>query len=104
MDAVLAAHERWNRRLPTAQLNRWLGEAVERHTPPLVHGRRLKIRYATQVKARPPTFALFVTNIEALPESYERYLIGSMREVFDLEGVPIRFLLRKGKNPYAKED
>ncbi|MBM3533023.1 MAG: ribosome biogenesis GTPase Der [Alphaproteobacteria bacterium] len=104
MDAVLAAHERWNRRLPTSQLNRWLGEAVERHTPPLVQGRRLKIRYATQVKARPPTFALWVTNIDALPESYERYLAGSLREVFDLGGVPIRFLLRKGKNPYARED
>jgi GTP-binding protein len=103
MDAVLAAHERWNRRLPTSRLNRWLGEAVERHTPPLVQGRRLKIRYATQVKARPPTFALWVTNIDALPESYERYLAGSLREVFDLSGVPIRFLLRKGKNPYAKE-
>jgi GTPase len=103
MDAVLAARERWNRRLPTAQVNRWLAEAVERHTPPLVEGRRLKIRYGTQVKARPPTFALWVSNIEALPESYERYLAGSLREVFDLGGVPIRFLLRKGKNPYAKE-
>ena len=103
MAAVLAAHARWNRRLPTSQFNRWLGEAVERHTPPLIQGRRLKIRYGTQVKARPPTFALWVNNIEALPESYERYLAGSLREVFDLEGVPIRFLLRKGKNPYAKE-
>ena len=104
MDAVLAAHERWNRRLPTSQLNRWLGEAIERHTPPLTQGRRIKIRYATQVKARPPTFALWVNSIEALPESYERYLIAGLREVFDLGGVPIRFLLRKGKNPYAKDD
>ncbi len=104
MDAVLAAHERWNRRLPTSQLNRWLGEAIERHTPPLTQGRRIKIRYATQVKARPPTFALWVNSIEALPESYERYLITGLREVFDLGGVPIRFLLRKGKNPYAKDD
>jgi GTP-binding protein len=104
MEAVEGARERWNRRVPTAQLNRWLEEAVSRHTPPLVEGRRLKIRYATQVKARPPTFALWVSNIEALPESYERYLVGSLREVFDLGGVPIRFLLRKGRNPYAKED
>jgi GTP-binding protein len=102
--AVLAARERWNRRIPTAPLNRWLEEAVARHTPPLVEGRRLKIRYATQVKARPPTFALWVSNIEALPESYERYLAGSLREIFDLGGVPIRFLLRKGRNPYAKEE
>jgi len=104
MDAVLDARARWNRRIPTSQLNRWLNEAVERHTPPLVQGRRVKIRYATQVKARPPTFALWVNNIAALPESYERYLAGSLREIFDLEGVPIRFLLRKGKNPYADKE
>ena len=104
MDAVLDARARWNRRIPTSQLNRWLNEAVERHTPPLVQGRRVKIRYATQVKARPPTFALWVNNIQALPESYERYLAGSLREIFDLEGVPIRFLLRKGKNPYADKE
>ena len=104
MDAVLVARARWNRRLPTSQFNRWLAEAVERHTPPLIQGRRLKIRYGTQVKARPPTFALWVNNIEALPESYERYLAGSLREVFELEGVPIRFLLRKGKNPYADKE
>lgn len=104
MDAVLDARERWNRRLSTSQFNRWLVEAVQRHTPPLIQGRRLKIRYGTQVKARPPTFALWVNNIEALPESYERYLAGSLREVFDLGGVPIRFLLRKGKNPYADKE
>jgi GTP-binding protein len=104
MDAVLVARARWNRRLSTSQFNRWLVEAVERHTPPLIQGRRLKIRYGTQVKARPPTFALWVNNIEALPESYERYLAGSLREVFELEGVPIRFLLRKGKNPYADKE
>ena len=104
MDAVLAAHERWNRRLPTAQLNRWLAEAIDRHTPPLVSGRRIKLRYATQVKARPPTFALFVNNIDALPESYERYLASGLRDVFDLGGVPIRFLLRKGRNPYTDKD
>jgi GTP-binding protein len=104
MDAVLAAHKRWNTRLPTSQLNRWLAEAVERHTPPLIEGRRIKIRYGTQVKARPPTIALFVNNIGNLPESYERYLAGSLRKVFDLAGVPIRFLLRKSRNPYADKD
>jgi GTP-binding protein len=102
MSAVFEIHELWNRRLSTAALNRWLEEAVARHTPPLVQGRRLKIRYMTQIKARPPTFALWVNKVDALPESYERYLINLLRQTFGLPGVPIRFVLRKGKNPYAK--
>jgi GTP-binding protein len=103
IEAAFAAHAAWNRRLPTAQLNRWLEEATERHQPPLVSGRRLKLRYMTQVKARPPTFAMWVSKIDELPESYEKYLINSLRQTFDLPGVPIRLLLRKGKNPYARE-
>ncbi|MBI1775373.1 MAG: ribosome biogenesis GTPase Der [Proteobacteria bacterium] len=103
MDAVFAAHASWNRRLPTAQLNRWLYEATERHQPPLVSGRRLKLRYMTQVKSRPPTFALWVSKIDELPESYEKYLIGSLRKTFGMPGVPIRLLLRKGKNPYVDQ-
>ncbi len=103
IDAVVAAHGAWNRRLPTAQLNRWLGEAIDRHQPPLVSGRRLKLRYMTQVKARPPTFALWVSKIDQLPESYEKYLINSLRQTFELPGVPIRLLLRKSKNPYVGE-
>jgi len=101
LDAVLAAYDLWNRRVPTAALNRWLGDALATHPPPLVDGRRLKLRYVTQVKARPPTFALFASRPEKLPESYARYLVNALRERFDLPGVPIRLNLRKGANPYA---
>ena len=101
LDAVLATYDLWNRRVPTAALNRWLGDALATHPPPLVDGRRLKLRYVTQVKARPPTFALFASRPEKLPESYARYLVNALRERFDLPGVPIRLFLRKGANPYA---
>jgi len=101
LDAVLAAYDLWNRRVPTAELNRWLGDALDSHPPPLVEGRRLKLRYITQVKSRPPTFALFASRPESLPESYSRYLVNALRERFGLPGVPIRLYLRKGKNPYA---
>ncbi len=104
MPAVLAVHEIWNRRIPTPTLNRWLGEVQERHPPPLVDGRRLRLRYMTQVNIRPPTFALFSSKPGELPESYRRYLTNLMRETFDLPGVPIRVMLRKGSNPYAKKD
>ena len=101
MPAVLDAYDTWNRRVPTAQLNRWLADAVDHHPPPLAAGRRLKLRYITQVKARPPTFALFVSKPQALPESYRRYLVNGIGAEFGLAGVPIRLLLRAGKNPYA---
>jgi GTP-binding protein len=102
MDAVLAADEVWNKRLPTHALNDWLGTAVDAHPPPAPSGRRIKIRYMTQANARPPTFVAFCSMPKALPESYVRYLVNGLRETFDLPGVPIRFNLRKGKNPYAK--
>jgi GTP-binding protein len=104
LPAVVAAHERWSRRVSTGALNRALAAALERHMPPLAGGRRIKIRYGTQTTARPPTFVLF-TNKPAgeMPESYVRYLIGAFRESFDLAGVPIRVHLRQGKNPYADE-
>lgn len=101
--AVQAADEAWNCRVATAQLNRFLEQALERHPPPAVHGRRVRIRYATQPKARPPTFALFGNQLKALPESYLRYLANGLRAAFPLQGTPIRFLLRTGKNPYADE-
>ncbi len=104
MPAVFAAHEAWNRRLATPALNRWLEAAQARHPPPLVSGRRLKLRYMTQANIRPPTFALFAATPAALPDSYRRYLVNLLREDFDLPGVPIRMMLRKGKNPYAGED
>ena len=102
MDAVLAADEVWNRRLPTHLLNQWLGAAVDAHTPPAVSGRRVKLRYMTQANARPPTFVVFCSQPKALPDSYVRYLVNGLREAFDLPGVPIRLNLRKGANPYAK--
>jgi GTP-binding protein len=103
LPAVLAAHARWDKRVPTAALNRWLGAALEQHPPPLAQGRRVKIRYATQSTARPPTFILFANKpAEALPDSYLRYLASGLRETFDLGGVPIRFHVRHGENPYDR--
>ena len=101
MEAVLEAHEAWNRRVPTPDLNRWLREALERHAPPASKGRRIKIRYMTQVSTRPPTFVAFTSQPKGLPPSYIRYLTKGIRETFNLPGVPIRFVLRKGDNPYA---
>ena len=100
MSAVFAADEVWNRRVSTADLNRWLAGVQERHTPPLVAGRRLRLRYITQVNIRPPTFALFTSKPAELPDSYRRYLVNALRQNFDLPGTPIRIMLRKGKNPY----
>ena len=100
--AVLAAYDIWNRRVPTSQLNRWLEEALARHAPPAACGRRIKIRFMTQPSARPPTFVAFCSQPEELPKSYVRYLSNSLREAFDLPGVPLRLNLRKGDNPYAK--
>jgi len=101
LPAVVEAHERWSRRVPTAALNRWLEQAVAAHPPPMAKGRRVKIRYATQVATRPPTFVLFVSQAGALPDSYLRYLANGLREAFDLAGVPLRLLPRTGDNPYA---
>lgn len=103
MEAVVATHQTWNRRIPTPQLNRWLGDVQERHPPPLVDGRRLRLRYMTQANIRPPTFALFASKPGELPDSYRRYLVNLMRAEFDLPGVPVRMMLRKGKNPYADD-
>jgi len=103
LDGVLETYTVWNRRIPTAQLNRWIEGVLDHHPPPLVEGRRVKIRYVTQVKTRPPTFALFVNKPLDLPESYQRYLTTHLRESFDMPGVPVRLLLRKGKNPYAED-
>ena len=100
--AVLEAYDTWNRRVPTAELNRWLGEALAQHSPPAVSGRRIKIRFMTQASARPPTFVAFCSRPEGLPQSYIRYLSNSLREAFHLPGVPLRFNLRKGENPYVK--
>jgi GTP-binding protein len=100
MTAVGAADQVWNRRVTTADLNRWLAAVQERHPPPLVAGRRLRLRYMTQVNTRPPSFALFASKPGELPDSYRGYLINALRRDFDLPGTPIRMMLRKGKNPY----
>ncbi len=101
MGAVKRVAEIWNRRISTGALNRWLADAVARHTPPAVKGRRIRLRYMTQANARPPTFIVFCSRPDALPESYRRYLVTGLREAFDLPAVPIRIHLRKGRNPYA---
>ena len=102
IDAVLRVHALWNRKLGTGELNRWLHEALEKHAPPMVSGRRIKIRYLTQTKTRPPTFQLFCNlGAKDVPESYMRYLTNDLRREFDLPSVPIRMILRKGSNPYA---
>lgn len=103
MAAIVKTYEHWNRRISTPNLNRWLQEAMMRHSPPAVSGRRLKIRYVTQASTRPPTFVAFCQRAEAVPKSYLKYLINSLRDAFDLPGVPVRFNLRKGDNPFDKK-
>ncbi|NQV22260.1 MAG: ribosome biogenesis GTPase Der [Rhodospirillales bacterium] len=102
MPAVEKAYKRWNLRVSTSDLNRWLAGMVEKHPPPAARGRPLRLRYAAQVKTRPPTFAIFASRPDAVPDSYSRYLQNGLRESFGLEGVPLRIMLRKGKNPYAE--
>ncbi|MDQ0303463.1 ribosome biogenesis GTPase Der [Ancylobacter polymorphus] len=102
--AVQQTHEVWNRRVSTNPLNRWLIETTDQHPPPAVSGRRIKLRYITQPKARPPSFVLFCSRADALPESYVRYLVNNLRTTFDLPGVPIRLTLREKDNPYAEKD
>ncbi|WP_319529080.1 ribosome biogenesis GTPase Der [uncultured Cohaesibacter sp.] len=101
MQSVLDIYEVWNRRVSTSRLNRWLNHATEAHPPPAVGGRRIKIRYATQIKARPPTFVVMCSRPEALPESYTRYLLNDLRDMFNIPAVPVRMLMRRGDNPYA---
>ena len=103
MQAVLDAYAVWNKRVPTAKLNRWLSGVTARHPPPAVSGRRIKLRYATQAKARPPHFAIFGNQLDHLPAAYTRYLTHSLRETFRLPGTPIRLSLRQGKNPYDEK-
>jgi GTP-binding protein len=103
MQSVMKIYEVWNRKVPTAKLNQWLKEATERHPPPLVRGRRLRLKYMTQTKTRPPTFLIFSTVPEKLPDDYLKFLTNDLREAFDLPGVPVRISLRKPDNPYVDE-
>jgi GTPase len=101
MQAVVQAYAVWNKRVSTSALNRWFEQAIAASPPPAVSGRRLKLNYITQTKARPPSFVLFCSRADAIPESYLRYLTNSMREAFDLPGTPIRITLREKANPFA---
>jgi len=101
MAAVMESYAVWNRRAPTAALNRFLAKVVEAHPPPAVRGRRIRLDYMTQPKSRPPTFVLFSSRASSLPETYRRYLINGLREAFTLPGTPIRLTLRAKANPYA---
>lgn len=101
LPAVRRAYAIWNKRVPTGALNRWFEEAITRHNPPMVEGRRLKIRYITQIKGRPPTFVLFGTRTSKIPMDYQRYLVNGLRATFDMPGTPIRLQFRDSKNPYA---
>ncbi len=104
MPAVFTAHRNWSTKVKTRDLNDWLAMAVQRHPPPAVNGKRIKPKYMAQTKARPPTFVLFASRADQLPESYRRYLINSLRESFDLPGVPMRVTIKSGSNPYVAPD
>ena len=99
---MVRAHEVWNRRVSTARLNRWLGAMVEAHPPPAPGGRRIKLRYMTQAKTRPPGFVVMCSHPDKLPDSYTRYLVNGLRADFDMPGTPIRLFLRSQAedNPY----
>ncbi len=101
-DAILRAYDMWNRRVSTARLNRWLTGMLEQHPPPAPQGKRIKLRYMTQVKTRPPGFVVMCSHPDKMPESYSRYLVNGLREAFDMPGTPIRLTLRGqgDKNPY----
>ena len=101
MQAIVDAFAVWNKRIPTSALNRWFEDATSAHPPPAVSGRRLRLNYITQAKTRPPSFVLFCTRADALPDAYKRYLTNSLREAFDLPGTPIRLTLREKENPFA---
>ncbi|WP_334175218.1 ribosome biogenesis GTPase Der [Pseudoxanthobacter sp.] len=104
MGAAFKAREVWSERISTGRLNRWLATVLEHHPPPAVSGRRIKMRYMTQAKSRPPHFVVFCSRPEALPDSYTRYLVNGIRETFELRGCPVRLSLRKGDNPFADKD
>ena len=104
MPAVIKVHGDWSTKVKTRDLNDWLAMAVQRHPPPAVNGKRIKPKYMVQTKGRPPTFVLFATRADQLPESYRRYLINSLRESFDLPGVPLRITIKSGSNPYVASE
>ena len=108
LDALISAafeiREAWSKRVPTAALNRWFDDALEANPPPAPGGKRIKLRYITQIKTRPPTFVIFGTRLDMLPESYRRYLVNGIRRELGFAAVPVRLHLRSPKNPFAKQD
>lgn len=103
LDTVFDIYDAWNRRIPTARLNDWLDMVEGDHPPPMDRGRRVRLRYITQVRARPPTYAIWATRARSVPDSYLRYLANRLRDEFDLDGIPLRLYLRKGRNPYVAD-
>ena len=103
MRVAFETRDAWSRRVSTGQLNRWFERAMEANPPPAPGGKRIKPRYVTQIKSRPPSFVLFGTRVDLLPESYRRYLVNSMRREFDFGAVPIRLTMRAPKNPFDRD-
>ncbi len=101
MEAVTEVYGDWNARVKTSDLNNWLQHAITKHPPPAVNGKRIKPRYITQIKSRPPTFVLMCSRATALPDSYKRYLLSGIREAFDLGGMPVRLIVRQNRNPFT---
>ena len=101
MKAVEEAHADWSARVKTKDLNAWMHATAERHPPPAVRGKRIKLRYMAQVKSRPPTFVLIATRASEMPESYKRYLVNGLRDAFDLHAAPVRLIVKQQRNPFA---
>jgi len=104
MKAVEEAREDWTARVKTKDLNDWLHAVIARNPPPAVRGKRIKPRYLTQIKARPPTFVLLASRADEMPESYKRYLVNALRDAFDLHAAPVRLIVRQGANPFAENE
>jgi GTP-binding protein len=104
MNGVMRVHKDWTARVKTSDINNWMKAAIERHPPPAVHGRRIKPRYITQIKTRPPTFVLMCSRASELPESYRRYLVNGIREAFELMATPVRLTVRQNRNPYNENE
>ncbi len=104
MSYAIKTYQQWQSHISTSKLNMWLEDAKSKHKPPLYKGREIKLKYITEAKRRPPTFTLFVSNIKAISDSYQRYLINSLRQFFDLELTPVRLYLRKSENPFVNKN
>ena len=102
LQVAFETREAWSKRVSTGQLNRWFETAIEKNPPPAPGGKRIKLRYVTQIKSRPPTFVIFGTRVDELPESYRRYLVNGIRRELGFGAVPVRLTLRAPKNPFGK--